>query len=431
MNELDDLNSGYINPDGTEAGFTNSFTDIEILRTTDFNLLARARRHGRQWLLKGLPEPIRHSASHLRHLMKEFEIHSRLNHPGIARVMTCEEVEGLGPCIVMEWIEGETLQDYILKNRLSFADRRQILEDIVDAVGYMHGMGVSHRDLKPTNIMIRKAGEAPVIIDFGLADTDDYIELKQSAGTEGYISPEQIERGGTDTSDDIFSLGVIIRLLCPEYSRLASLCQKPKGKRPKDGTVLRKKLISRRKRPKRILFFLLAIIIVVLITGAGYAIREWKHQALEAYKTSERLKAGNEESTKRVGVLRDSLDVITTRMVSLEAEKKQQEEYAAKVLNAHNAGKAKVRNFYTSYETNVINKVLKSDQGTMAVNINLMMPDFYEEMKAMIDKYTSDLQSQGITPLDCDRINTDLKSYFYEINTPYVKRWMDRANATH
>ncbi|MDE6272724.1 MAG: serine/threonine protein kinase [Muribaculaceae bacterium] len=426
MNNIEDLDSGYLGEDA-EISFTSQFTDIKVIRTTDFNMLARAKRHGRQWLLKGLPEQLRNSMAARRRLMKEFEIHSRLSHPGIARVMTCDEVENEGPCIVMEWIEGETLQDYLSSHRLSFSDRRRLLEEIVDAVGYMHSMGVAHRDLKPTNIMIRKAGETPVIIDFGLADTDDYIELKQSAGTTGYISPEQITNGGTQTSDDIYSLAFIIRLLCPEYSRIASHCLKPAGKRPNDGVALKKLLIDRRRRPRRIVVTLLTAVLTGLIFGGGFLIIQSKRQVLEALQASEGISSSNDANMKKVTLLQDSLALVTSRMMTLEDEKKKQEIYLSKIENAHKEGKIKIDNFFKSWDSNVISKI-KADEdpakrSQMIVDFSLKMQDFYKEMNDMIENYVRGLSNSGITPLDCERIKVDLKNYYYEINSNYATKW--------
>jgi serine/threonine protein kinase len=80
----------------------------------------------------------------------------------------------------------------------------------LDAVEYIHRKGIVHRDLKPENIIITRNGEHVKLIDFGLADADQYAVLKQPAGTPKYMSPEQKERAEADERNDIYSLGVIM-----------------------------------------------------------------------------------------------------------------------------------------------------------------------------------------------------------------------------
>ena len=71
--------------------------------------MTRAKRNGRWWMLKGLQEKYRKDSIFRVFLEKEFEIASQLQHPMVVSVYSLEEVESLGPCIVMEWIEGHTL----------------------------------------------------------------------------------------------------------------------------------------------------------------------------------------------------------------------------------------------------------------------------------------------------------------------------------
>ena len=222
MDDFNDSESGFINEPDKEFGVTTGLTDVEILRISRINVIARGRRFGRRWLLKALRSELRESPSYRRQLQKEFEIHSRLHNPAVVQAVSFEDVEGLGMCIVEEWIEGKNLHNLLQEGKLSKGDRRRIMREIILAVGYLHAHGVIHRDLKPSNVMIRNAGQGVVLIDFGLADTDDYVELKQAAGTPGFISPEQENEQHANISDDIYSLGVIMKELSPEYVGIAT-----------------------------------------------------------------------------------------------------------------------------------------------------------------------------------------------------------------
>lgn len=96
----------------------------------------------------------------------------------------------IGPCIVIEYIDGLTL-DAFLETKPSRQTRRKVIEQLVDALAYIHTKQVVHRDLRPSNILITRNGNNLKIIDFGLSDADDYAILKQSAGTLKYMAPEQ------------------------------------------------------------------------------------------------------------------------------------------------------------------------------------------------------------------------------------------------
>ena len=218
---IEERESGYLGPDEVECYVGSEMHDVEVLRITGSNVIARGRRYGRVWFIKGLREELRRSTAMRRQLLKEFDIHSRLHHPSIVRAMGLEEIEGLGLCIVQEWIDGITLREALRNETLSSHDRRRIVHEVTEAVAYLHSRGVVHRDLKPSNVMIRDIGHEVVLIDFGLSDSDDYVEGKQPAGTPGFISPEQEVSGGADPADDVYSLGVMIREVYPRYTSVA------------------------------------------------------------------------------------------------------------------------------------------------------------------------------------------------------------------
>ncbi|MDE6292028.1 MAG: protein kinase, partial [Muribaculaceae bacterium] len=146
MKDMQEIESGYIGRDTDDCGIVTTLTDVEIISTSGTNVIARGRRFGRFWLLKGIIPRLRESSSARRRLQKEFELHSRLLHPNIVRVAALEDIPSLGTCIVEEWVEGETLATLLRSGQLSKGDRRRILREIIYAVGYMHSMGVVHRD---------------------------------------------------------------------------------------------------------------------------------------------------------------------------------------------------------------------------------------------------------------------------------------------
>lgn len=147
---------------------------------------------------------------------RESQLTAQLAHPHIIQFIEQGEERGLR-YIVLEYIEGMTLADYLEKEtRLSFEDARPLLEQIVSALAYAHQCGFVHRDIKPSNIMLRKkaSGYEAIVMDFGLAklvETASTVTGLEAIGTIAYMSPEQIQAGRpVDRRTDIYGLAVTL-----------------------------------------------------------------------------------------------------------------------------------------------------------------------------------------------------------------------------
>ncbi len=201
----------------------------EPLVSRGFSQLVKVKRQGRWFLMKGLKPEFQGQTVYLELLKKEYELMVQLDHPNIVKAYSKELKGQLGPCIVMEYIDGMTL-DQFLEGNPSFQTRRKVVEQLMDALAYIHGKQIIHRDLKPSNILVTRNGNNVKIIDFGLSDADDYAILKQSAGTVKYMAPEQKERllgtdGVIDCRSDIYSFGLLLRMLFPgRYHHIAKKC---------------------------------------------------------------------------------------------------------------------------------------------------------------------------------------------------------------
>jgi len=142
--------------------------------------------------------------------LKEGQIIAQLDHPNIVRVFdlgTHDDIYFLS----MEYLAGGTLEQRIDQG-LSVVDTVEIVVEVAKALGYAHGQGIVHRDIKPQNILFRKDG-SPVLTDFGIArflDSNSQLTAPGLAmGSPLYMSPERVAGKKTDARSDLYSLGVL------------------------------------------------------------------------------------------------------------------------------------------------------------------------------------------------------------------------------
>ena len=216
--------SGFFLPSGPGSSHHES-NDIELIHSSEdgFSELYRVCKNGRFFVYKALKKEYRGNILYENLLDKDFNIGFSLSHSGVCQYFAKINHPTVGNCIVMEWIDGETLEQMLRTDAIDSRLCRKIICEICDALEYIHRKQIIHRDLKPENIMITHNGQNVKIIDFGLSDADSYGTLKAPAGTRHYAAPELIAGEQVDARCDIWSLGVIINELTGRYSSHISL----------------------------------------------------------------------------------------------------------------------------------------------------------------------------------------------------------------
>jgi len=182
----------------------------------------------REVAIKILRQDLAGDRTQIERLKAEAAMLASLDHPNIVRALDAGESNGF-PYVVMEYVEGETLRDRLRREgRLPETEALAITRALADALERARRMGVVHRDVKPGNILLTRAGE-PKLMDLGLAKGPIDMGLTQhgaTVGTPQYIAPEQaVDPRKADTRSDIYSLGATL------YAMLA-------GRPPFDGETL-------------------------------------------------------------------------------------------------------------------------------------------------------------------------------------------------
>ena len=147
----------------------------------------------------------------LREFKREATLTRSLDHPQIIQIFDYAKVKPQ-PFFVMEYFESESLKQAIacLPERI-YQKEFQILRELADALAYLHGLGIVHKDVKPENVLVNREGEIR-LIDFSIAKTkwDRRLQLgKKVEGTPLYMAPEQIRGERCDPRTDIYSFGVL------------------------------------------------------------------------------------------------------------------------------------------------------------------------------------------------------------------------------
>lgn len=148
----------------------------------------------------------------IERFFNEARIQSSIQHPNIARFYEFHQLNGQ-PCIVMEYIHGQTLAERIKTlGQLPMSETVYIFRCAVEAVGYIHKLGIVHRDIKANNIKLSSTGQVK-LLDFGIAKAESTSKMTRTGGVVGtlqYLSPEQLKGGTIDGRSDLWALGIML-----------------------------------------------------------------------------------------------------------------------------------------------------------------------------------------------------------------------------
>jgi serine/threonine protein kinase len=186
--------------------------------------LARQVDLGRQVVVKVMHDHIANDPNFRKRFVRETEAMARFQHPYVVTLYDASINDPQGPCIIMEYIKGISLDTLLQRNtRLAAPRIARLLSQLCEALFAAHSEGIVHRDLKPANLMVVDADspyEKIKVMDFGLAkltatsgqamNKSNVTNVDFAVGTPGYISPEQVRGEELDHRSDLYSVGVIV-----------------------------------------------------------------------------------------------------------------------------------------------------------------------------------------------------------------------------
>jgi serine/threonine protein kinase/formylglycine-generating enzyme required for sulfatase activity len=227
MPVLSELSIGdHTNPPEMNAPLTRigSYRVLDLLGKGGMGEVYRARHLEEAWAnqqggnvaLKVMRPRFTRDPSFRERFLREAAVGKEIDHPNAAKVYEVV-IEGETIGLVMDLVEGLQLGDVIPKNGMEMEQALSILEPLANALDHLHGKGIVHRDLKPENIIVKGNG-SPVILDFGIAKSDQSNEMTKTGvlmGTVAYMAPEQIDAKHVGPEADRYAFGLIAyEMLC-------------------------------------------------------------------------------------------------------------------------------------------------------------------------------------------------------------------------
>lgn len=296
--------------------FTSDFKWEDVSKYADFELIHggayadtfRASKAGKYFLLK---VPHDGDPANLNILKREYEISVGLSHPNISNVITFEIVPDFGPCLVIEYIDGISLHDYLRGNPTN-EERKKLLGQLLSAVGYLHERDIIHNDIKPDNIIITAREHNLKLIDFGLSDDDVHYLAKTLGCTPKYASPELLREEGTlDARSDIYSIGLIVKELLPgRYPLIVKKCLNDDPTRRFRSISALDKAIKRRR-----FYGLSTVTALLLVAVVSIAIIYWPKQSVTFSEPDEGEVADN-LLIERYDATLDSLEAVYLKKIA-------------------------------------------------------------------------------------------------------------------
>ena len=215
----------------SENNFSKDYTDLRLIHTSRYgnSRVFTASFNGKKVIVKALKEECANDPACKELLKQEYETTSMLENKYIRKALDYVTIEGLGDCIIFEYIEGKSLAEHVRVGTLSEKQVKSILAEVCDGLYYMHRNGVVHCNLNPENIMVTANDYRARLIDIGVPETKKDADRELLIKEMEFVAPEIIKGEEIDSRSDVYSLGKIMefigeRNISKQFGAVATHC---------------------------------------------------------------------------------------------------------------------------------------------------------------------------------------------------------------
>lgn len=213
-----------------ENNFSTDYTDLHPLHTSRYgnSRVYTAKFNGKKVIVKALKPECAADAACRASLRQEYDTTSILDNKYIRKALDFVQIEGLGDCIIFEYIEGKSLAEHVRVGTLSEKQVKSVLAEVCEALYYLHRNGIVHCNLSPENIMVTTDGRAR-LIDIGVPETKQDADRELLIKEMEFIAPEIIKGEDYDARADVYSIGKIMefmgeRNISKQFGAVATHC---------------------------------------------------------------------------------------------------------------------------------------------------------------------------------------------------------------
>ena len=215
----------------SEKNVSNDYTNLKLLHTSRYgnSRVFTANNNGTKVIVKALKPEFADDPACREALRQEFDTTSILDNKYIRKALDYVKIEGMGDCIVFEYIEGKSLAEHVRVGTLNEKQVKSVLTELCEGLYYLHRNGIVHCNLNPDNIMVT-AGDCRVkIIDIGIPETKQDADRELLIKEMEFIAPEIIKGEDYDSRADVYSVGKIMefigeRNISKQFGSVATHC---------------------------------------------------------------------------------------------------------------------------------------------------------------------------------------------------------------
>ena len=194
---------------------SNEYADLRPLYASRYgnSRIFTANNHGKKVIVKALKAECANDAACKASLRQEYETTSMLDNKYIRKALDFTNIEGLGDCIVFEYVDGKSLAEHVRVGTLSEKQVKSILTEVCDGLNFLHRNGLVHCNLNPENVVVSANDGHVKLIDIGVPETKQDADRELLIKEMEFVAPEIIKGEDFDSRADIYSIGKIMEFI--------------------------------------------------------------------------------------------------------------------------------------------------------------------------------------------------------------------------